>query len=131
MLYEGGLRCTARHEESGVTITTDAPKENHGQGSSFSPSELLSVSLGSCVLSLMGIVARSMDLDIAGSSATVRKKMANAPRRIVNIAIDVYVPHPLTEEQATKLEAAAHACPVHNSLRPELCAPITFRWHKS
>lgn len=124
--YEGGLRCRSTHEESGTIVVTDAPRDHHGQGESFSPSELLSLSLGSCVLSIMGIAARSMDSDIPGATATVTKEMANAPRRIARIAVHVRVPGDFDQRQRTKLEAAAHACPVHNVLGIE--APITIDW---
>lgn len=124
--YEGSLRCSAKHADSGVVITTDAPKDNHGNGESFSPSELLSVSLGSCILSIMGIAARSLNIDITGATASVEKEMANAPRRIAKIAVHVYVPGELQEEHRRKLEQAAYACPVHNVLNVD--APISFTW---
>jgi putative redox protein len=126
VLYEGSLRCSAEHEESGTVIVTNAPKDNHGTGASFSPSELLSVSLGSCILSIMGITARSLEIDITGATATVQKRMANAPRRIASISAHVHVPHEIAEDDRRKLEAAAHACPVHNILNVD--APITFTW---
>ena len=124
--YEGGLRCRAEHADSGAVVLTDAPKDNHGQGESFSPSEMLSVSLGSCILSIMGIAARSMNTDITGATASVTKEMADAPRRIARIAVTVRVPGSFDERQRTKLEAAAHACPVHNVLGID--APITIFW---
>ena|SRR6185312_4801860 len=123
--YEGSLHCTATHE-SGTVITTDAPKDNQGNGESFSPSELLSVSLGSCILSIMGIAARSLGVDISGATAHVEKEMANAPRRISRIAVRIRVPAALDECQRRKLEEAAHACPVHNVLKID--APILFEW---
>ena len=124
--YEGSLRCSAQHTESGVIVVTDAPKDNHGNGASFSPSELLSVSLGSCILSIMGIMARSLDIDMTGATASVDKEMANVPRRIARISVHVHVPGVLEEDQRRKLESAAHACPVHNVLSIE--APISFSW---
>lgn len=123
--YEGSLHCTATHE-SGTVITTDAPKDNQGNGESFSPSELLSVSLGSCILSIMGIAARSLGLDISGATTHVEKEMTNGPRRIGKIAVKVRVPGVLDERQRRKLEEAAHACPVHNALKVD--APIIFVW---
>ena len=124
--YDGGLRCRAEHDESGVVVVTNAPKDNHGQGGSFSPSELLSVSLGSCILSIMGIKAQSMGIDIAGATATVEKEMANAPRRIAKIAVHVHVPGEVAEDARQKLQNSAHGCPVHNALKVD--APITFTW---
>ena len=104
--YAGSLHCTATHE-SGTIITTDAPKDNLGNGESFSPSELLSVSLGNCILSIMGIAARSLGLDISGTTAHVEKEMEHAPRRIRKIAVTVRVPGALNERQRSKLEEAA------------------------
>ena len=124
--YEGSLRCSAKHTESGVIVVTDAPKDNHGDGASFSPSELLSVSLGSCILSIMGIMARSLDIDITGATASIEKEMANAPRRIAKISVHLHVPGVFEEDQQRKLEAAAHACPVHSILNID--APISFSW---
>ena len=124
--YEGGLRCRAEHAGSGMVVLTDAPKDNHGQGEGFSPSEMLSISLGSCILSTMGIAARSMNTDITGATASVAKEMADGPRRIARISVRVHVPGNFDDRQRTKLEAAAHACPVHNVLGID--APITIDW---
>ena len=124
--YQGSLHCTATHE-SGTVITTDAPKDNQGDGGSFSPSELLAVSLGSCILSIMGIAARSLGVDISGATAHVEKEMANAPRRISKVAVKIRVPGALDERQRRKLKEAAHACPVHNVLKID--APILFEWN--
>ncbi len=124
--YEGSLRCTARHTESGVTVTTNAPKDNQGNGGSFSPSELLSVSLGSCILSIMGIMARSLDIDMTGATASVEKVMGNSPRRIVGISVHVHVPCSPADDDQRRLETAARACPVHKILNVD--APITFSW---
>lgn len=123
--YEGSLHCIAVHE-SGTVITTDAPKDNHGNGESFSPSELLSVALGSCILSIMGIAARSLGVNLSGATAKVEKEMADAPRRIHKITVRIRVPGALDERQRRKLEEAAHACPVHNALKVD--APLIFDW---
>jgi len=124
--YDGGLHCRAEHGESGVVVTTDAPKDNHGNGESFSPSEMLSVSLGSCILSIMAIAARTAGFEIAGATAKITKQMADSPRRIAAIAVEVRVPGELDEDQQRRLQAAARACPVHNVLKID--APITFTW---
>jgi len=126
VVYEGGLRCRAEHGESGSVIHTDAPKDHHGQGAAFSPSELLSVSLGSCVLSMMAVTANTLGIDLSGASASVTKRMGNAPRRIVELAVDLHVPGIVEADQRRKLEAAAHACPVHQVLAID--APIRLRW---
>jgi len=124
--YAGDLRCRAEHPDSGTTVITDAPKDNQGRGEAFSPSDMLSVSLGSCILSIMAIAARAMDIDIVGATAAVSKEMANSPRRIASISVTVCVPGSFDERQRSKLEAAAHACPVHSVLG--ISAPISFEW---
>lgn len=124
--YEGGLRCRAEHPNSATVILTDAPKDHHGKGEGFSPSELLSVSLGSCILSIISIAAQAMRTEITGATATVVKEMGNRPRRITDIGVEVRIPGSFDQGQRAKLEAAAHACPVHRVLGIE--APITMLW---
>lgn len=127
--YQGRLRCRTVHPESGVVLLTDAPKDNHGEGQGFSPSDLLGIALGSCILSVLGIVARNHDLDITGATATVDKEMASLPSRtITRLAVTIHMPRRLPDEQVRRLEAAAHTCPVHRSLHPDLDAPIRFIW---
>lgn len=124
--YEGGLRCRSEHGDSGAVVFTDAPKDHHGRGEGFSPSELLSVSLGSCVLTIMEIAARSITAEIAGATATLAKEMANNPRRIAGISVVVCIPGAFDKNQQRKLEAAAHACPVHKALGIDV--PIVIKW---
>ena len=91
--YQGDLHCKATHELSGTVLTTDAPRDNHGKGESFSPTDLVATALGSCILSVMGIKARHLKLDISGASAIVDKEMANVPvRRIKRITVKVRIP---------------------------------------
>lgn len=127
--YQGDLHCRAVHGPSGTEITTDAPKDNQGRGESFSPTDLVATALGSCMLTVMGIMARTLDLDIKGATATVEKEMATAPvRRIQRLAVNIHVPHAVSEENRLRLERAAHTCPVHKSLHPDVEAPISFTW---
>lgn len=127
--YEGDLHCKAVHGPSGTALTTDAPKDNQGRGESFSPTDLVATALGSCMLTVMGILARTLQIDIAGTTATVEKEMAAAPvRRIQSLKVRIHVPHALSEDNKLKLERAAHTCPVHKSLHPDVDAPIEFTW---
>ena len=127
--YEGDLHCKAVHGPSGTLLTTDAPKDNQGRGESFSPTDLVATALGSCILSVMGIMARTLDIDIAGTTARVEKEMANAPARMIQkLSVTIRVPHAVSEENKTKLERAAHTCPVHKSLHPDVQKPIDFSW---
>jgi putative redox protein len=127
--YEGKLRCSARHVDSGVTLITDAPKDNMGQGASFSPTDLVATALGTCMLTIMGIAAQKMELDLSGASVVVTKEMIADPlRRIGTLAVTFNLPGRCTPEQRQKLANAAMTCPVHKSLHPNVQRPITFNW---
>jgi putative redox protein len=127
--YQGDLHCKAVHGPSGTELSTDAPTDNQGRGESFSPTDLVATALGTCMLTVMGIMARTLKLDIAGTTATVEKEMtAEAPRRIQSLAVKIRVPQALSPENQQKLERAAHTCPVHKSLHPDIQTPIEFTW---
>lgn len=126
MHYEGGLRCHVAHPDNGAVLVMDASQELGGRGENFSPSDLLSVSLGGCVLSIMAMAGRVAGLDLAGATATVTKQMGNAPRRITTLGVTVRVPGRYDMAQRKRLEAAAAACPVHAVLGID--APITIIW---
>jgi len=127
--YQGDLHCKAIHDLSGTVLTTDAPRDNHGKGESFSPTDLVATALGSCILSVMGIKARMLKLDISGSTAVVDKEMANAPaRKIKKLTVKVRVPHELSSEHRQALEVAAYTCPVHKSMHPDVEMPIEITW---
>jgi len=127
--YEGELHCKATHGPSGTELFTDAPKDNQGRGESFSPTDLVATALGSCMLTVMGILARTLNINIDGSTARVEKEMsATAPRRIQRLTVNIHVPHALSQEDREKFERAAHTCPVHKSLHPEIEIPLRFTW---
>ena len=127
--YQGDLHCKAVHGPSGTEIDTDAPKDNQGRGESFSPTDLVATALGSCMLTIMGIAARTLSIDISGATAAVEKEMtATPPRRIERLTVKIYVPHSPSPANKKKLERAAHTCPVHKSLHPDVQIPIEFTW---
>jgi putative redox protein len=127
--YEGGLRCAAAHGPSGQTLHTDAPVDNHGRGESFSPTDLVATALGSCMATIMGIVADRHQLDLRGMEIEVVKTMsADSPRRIAKLETTIKVPLPPDHPQRVLLENAALTCPVHKSLHPEMEKPVDFRW---
>jgi putative redox protein len=127
--YKGDLRCEAVHQPSETRLNTDAPKDNQGKGESFSPSDLVATALGTCMLTIMGIAARNMNVDLKGAKVTVQKEMVATPlRRISKLAVKIQVPAKVTEEQKLKLERAAHTCPVHKSLHPDIEIPVEFVW---
>lgn len=127
--YEGELHCKAVHGPSGAELHTDAPTDNQGRGESFSPTDLVATALGSCMLTVMGILARTLGIDISGATATVEKEMSTAPpRRIQSLKVTLRVPGNFNPETQEKLQRAAHTCPVHKSLHPDIHTPIEFVW---
>jgi putative redox protein len=127
--YQGDLHCKAVHGPSTTELNTDAPKDNQGRGESFSPTDLVATALGTCILTTMGIMARTLNVDLAGATGTVEKEMtATAPRMIKSLTVRVHVPTSVSPENRLKLERAAHTCPVHRSLHPDVQAPIEITW---
>ncbi len=127
--YLGGLRCEATHGPSGNKLITDAPVDNHGKGESFSPTDLVATALGTCMLTVMGIVAERNQLDLSGTTVKVTKEMVTVPmRRIGRLTVTIHVPHDLSADDRKKLEHAAHTCPVHKSLLGDIETPVVFRF---
>ncbi|MBL7923213.1 MAG: OsmC family protein [Bacteroidia bacterium] len=127
--YEGELRTRARHLASGTEIITDAPLDNHGKGSAFSPTDLLSASLGSCMLTLMGIAANTHGIQMDGTTIEITKIMAADPRRVAEVKIDFTFPGlSFSDKEKIILERAARTCPVALSLSDELVQSIRFNW---
>jgi putative redox protein len=127
--YQGDLHCNARHEPSGSELVTDAPKDNQGRGEAFSPTDLVATALGTCIATTMAIAARKHGVELKGLRFEVTKEMStDAPRRIVRLAAQVWMPIPGAHPAAKPLMGAGHACPVHRSLDPAIDAPIVFHW---
>lgn len=128
--YLGGLRTEIEHIQSGNKVLTDAPLDNHGKGEFFSPTDLFSSSLGSCMLTIMGISAEGYNFSIEGTTLEIEKIMAADPRRVAEIHIDVNFPknNNYTAQQKRILESAAKTCPVSNSLHPDIKKIINFNY---
>jgi len=128
-VYEGGLCCRATHAPSGTSLVTDAPVDNHGKGESFSPTDLVATALGACMMTIMGIVAERHGVNLVGMTAeTVKEMTKEPPRRIASLRTRLTIPLPADHPQRAALEQAAHTCPVHKSLHPEIDAAIEFVW---
>lgn len=128
-VYEGNLRTRMTHKRSKSEVITDAPIDNQGNGEAFSPTDLVSSALCSCVMTIMGIKARDMGLDSVEMSAKVWKKMASNPRRIAKIEIELELRIPgATDQQKIILERTTRACPVARSLHPDTQKDVTFKW---
>ena len=127
--YPGELHATARHGPSGASLATDAPKDNHGRGESFSPTDLVAAALATCMLTVMGIVARKNGWSLDGATARVEKHMVATPvRRIGRLPVSIRMPAGLPAVARPVLEHAARTCPVHQSVHPEIDRPIVFTY---
>lgn len=124
--YVGEKRCEVTHGPSGTKINTDAPKDNMGKGEAFSPTDLVGTALATCVMTTMAIVAERHDIAFGEARATVTKEMTPAPRKIAELKVTVHMPTNIESKHRTLLENAAHTCPVHRSLHPDVKAPINF-----
>ncbi len=130
VVYKGNLRTEATHLQSGSLIETDAPTDNNGKGERFSPTDIVATALGSCMLTIMGIKAETMNIDLTGTKLDIQKIMAANPRRISGVQIVFRFPDTLTlsEKEQIILKNAAHTCPVAKSLHPDLKVEVTFGW---
>ena len=126
--YLGDLRTSSVHLQSGTEIITDAPIDNNGKGEAFSPTDMVANSLATCMLTVMGIKARDLDIDFSGSTAVVTKIMAAEPRRISEIHITFHMNLATDDKTKTILERTAMTCPVHYSLHPDIKKEIVFKW---
>lgn len=127
--YDGRLSCTVVHGPSGATIRTTAPKDNGGDGSLFSPTDLAAAALATCTVTIMALAAAKHGIDLAGTTVHVEKHMSDRPpRRIARLPLTITVPAAVDERHRKALEAAAEACPVRKSLGADVLVPIVFRW---
>lgn len=130
IVYEGQLRTQATHTQSGTIIETDAPTDNRGKGERFSPTDLLCVSLGTCIITTMGIKAGDMRIDLAGATIQVQKHMLPDPRRVGRIDVTLTFPATLRLEEKDKviLQRTGDNCPVQKSLHPDIERNIVYNW---
>ena len=124
--YNGNLRTSAKHLESGEVINTDAPTDNHGLGECFSPTDLVCVSLASCMLTIMAIAMQKYNIKLDGAKASVKKTMKSEPRMISQIEIEITFIKNYDTKIKTILERSARNCPVHQSLSEKIEKKITF-----
>lgn len=126
--YLGDLRTSSIHLQSGSEIISDAPLDNNGKGEAFSPTDTVANGFATCMMTVMGIKAREMDVDFSGSTAEVTKIMAADPRRISEIHVTFEMNVQADDKTKTILERTALTCPVHFSLHPDIKREIVFNW---
>ena len=129
--YEGRLHCSSTHGPSGSTFGTDAPVDNNGRGETFSPTDLIASALGSCMATIMGIVAERKNIKIEGMIIKVGKHMSDdQPRRITRLDVTIDVPLSSEHPDRKVLESAALSCPVYQSIHPDIKVPVTWCWQE-
>ena len=124
--YQGQLRTLAIHLQSNTKVITDAPTDNHGKGQAFSPTDLVATALASCMMTIMGIKAESMGIDLTDTTAKIKKHMGTEPRRISEITVQMLMNKNHTQKTRKILEKAALSCPVAQSLHPKTKQTILF-----
>jgi uncharacterized OsmC-like protein len=129
IIYNGDLRTTATHLQSGSQIVTDAPLDNQGKGEAFSPTDLVATALGSCMMTIMGIKARDAGIDIVGIKCSINKIMASEPRRIAKVEVTFTMPsNNYSAAEKEYLVEASKGCPVCKSISSELESVVKFNW---
>lgn len=128
VVYLGELRTECTHLKSGDTFFTDAPTDNNGKGLAFSPTDTVATGLASCMMTVMGIKARDLGVDMTGTTAEVIKTMAANPRRISKIEVTFELPVVAEDKTKNILENTGRTCPVFYSLHPDIEKVITFNW---
>jgi putative redox protein len=127
--YIGGLRTENIHVQSGTKILTDAPTDNLGKGEAFSPTDLLAMALGTCMLTTIAIKTRNDGINIEGAKCSVTKIMSSTPpRKVAELQIKLKFPQQYSEQQQKLLEDIALNCPVYLSLHPDMVKTVDFGW---
>lgn len=126
--YLGNLRTSCEHLRSGDTFITDAPIDNNGLGEAFSPTDTVATGLASCMITMMGIKAKGLEVDLTNTVAEVTKHMETNPRRISKIEVKLSLPASVTVKNRKILEHTANTCPVNYSLHPEIVREISYQW---
>ena len=127
--YQGELRTTCTHLRSSSSFETDAPVDNNGKGARFSPTDLMATSLGTCMITVMGIKARQMGFDLDGTKIQVEKIMKQDPRRVGGINLFFQFPdnlHDLDEKSRQILKNTGNNCPVQHSIHPDIEVKIDW-----
>lgn len=123
VFYQGNLSTKCEHPQTKAQIITHPIKE------AFSPTDLIAISLGSCVLTVMGMAADRLGVDFSRAKALVSKEMSKTPpRKISELTIHCIIPRSYSEEVQLQLKEAALGCPVHHSLHPDIKISFSFEW---
>jgi uncharacterized OsmC-like protein len=132
IVYLGEIRSSATHLRSGNTILIDAPVDNHGKGEAFSPTDLLATSLGSCMMTIIGLAAQAHNFNVDGTVIHITKIMAENPRHVAEVIVEFDFPERIySEKEEALIWHAARTCPVLLSLHPDLIKTIRMNFHEA
>ncbi len=131
IIYDGDLRCTCKHIQSGTVIETDAPTDNKGKGERFSPTDTVCVALATCMITTMAIKYEEHNVNLKGTTLEVTKHMLSDPRRIGSIDVKFLFPENLnvSEKEKIILERIGNNCPVMKSIHPDIKVNVTYNWN--
>ncbi len=127
-IYQGEKRCEMTHGPSQARLHTDAPRDNHGKGEAFSPTDMVGAALATCAITTMAIFADKEGVDLKGSHFTVSKEMQVSPRQISRLTVQIHLPKFVSAEQRLRFEEIGRNCPVKRSLNAQVESPIEFIW---
>ncbi len=110
-----------RHGPSGALIDTTAPKDNGGDGSRFSPTDLCAASLGACATTTLSLYAVRCGIPVTGVTFEIEKQMTqDPPRRIARLVARYRISSPCGDADFERLVHAGKTCPVRRSLHPDV-----------
>ena len=127
--YQGQLRTVCTHLQSNSIFETDAPTDNQGKGERFSPTDLMATSLATCMITVMGIKAQTMQIELKDVKIEVLKIMKSDPRRVGGIHLKFSIPEPLQGldlKSKTILKNTGETCPVIKSIHPDIEVKIDW-----
>jgi len=124
----GGLHVRVAHGPSGASLVTDAPKDNGGEASGFSATDLVATGLLDCMMTTMAIVARRENIPWGKTRGRVEKHMHPAPRRVGTLVVDLWMPAELPSDRREQMEGIARTCPVARTLHPDVEVTLRFRY---
>jgi putative redox protein len=125
--YLGDLRTACSHESSGIKLYTDAPIDNKGKGSSFSPTDLFVTSYAACMTTIMGIYCQEHNISMKNCTAKVKKVMYTEPRRVGEIQIEMDLKgNDWDRKTIQKVIRAGKTCPMAFSIHPDIKVEINY-----
>jgi putative redox protein len=121
-----GFLTSLTHGPSGSVLDTEAPVDNGGKGTSFSPTDLIGAGLLSCEITTMALVAQREGIRFGECQGSVEKIMSPPPRRIAELILEIRMPGGLSDKDRVRMEETARKCPVKLTLNPEVVVTERF-----